>query len=327
MFYIGCDVSDKSSYVYVTDGKGGKAESQEIPTDKDGYRQYFKQWINKSVKVAVEAGGHSRWIHDALKKMAISVYIVNPNKVKLIAKNKKKTDKVDAAFLAKLLRIDELPERVYVAEGDSRELRVLLRSRHQLVTSTTYVMNHLRGMLRQEGIKLKAKAFNDGSTFSRLLANKSVPKHLHPIITSYEKTITGLRNQRGTLGKVIAEYGNKDIELLKSVPGIGEVASKTTYAAISTVTRFKRTKQLTLQQCNVKTLTRGKNSGSNMNARVTRACAERRGPHVRPRRTLRIRSPMHAYRCRSKDAPRNRVRQVGLLDAVRQSGQRLDIAE
>ena len=68
-----------------------KVESQEIPTDKDGYRQYFKRWMNKPVKVAVEAGGHSRWIHDTLKKLGINVYIVNPNKVKLIAKNKKKT--------------------------------------------------------------------------------------------------------------------------------------------------------------------------------------------------------------------------------------------
>src|SRR5512139_3189858 len=122
MFYIGSDVSEKSSYVYVTDGRGRKVESREIPTDKDGYRQYFTQWTDKPVKVAIEAGGHSRWIYDTLKKLGISVYIVNPNKVKLIAKNKKKTDKVDAAFLAKLLRIDELPERVYMAEGDSREL-------------------------------------------------------------------------------------------------------------------------------------------------------------------------------------------------------------
>ncbi len=245
MFYIGSDVSEKSSHICVLDNKGKKIECQEVPTDKDGYRQYFGKWLGKHVKVAVEAGGHSRWIHDTLKKLGIIVYIVNPNKVKLIAKNKKKTDKVDAAFLAKLLRIDELPERVYVAEGDSRELRDLLRSRHQLITSTTCLMNHLRGMLRQEGIKLKSKAFNDESTFPGLLTNKSVPKHLHPIITSYEKTIAELRKQRKSLDDVIAAYGNKDIELLKSVPGIGEVASKTTYAAISTVKRFKRAKQLT----------------------------------------------------------------------------------
>ena len=245
MFYIGSDVSEKSSYVYVTDGRGRKVESKEIPTDKDGYRQYFKQWKDKPVKVAIEAGGHSRWIYDTLKKLGISVYIVNPNKVKLIATNKKKTDKVDAAFLAKLLRIDELPERVYVAEGDSRELRDLLRSRHQLIKSSTCLMNHLRGMLRQEGIKLKVKAFNDGSIFGRLRENNGIPKHLISIIESYEKTIAELKKQRRSLDDVIADYQNKDINLLKSVPGVGEVASKTYYAAISTIKRFKRAKQLT----------------------------------------------------------------------------------
>jgi len=235
MFYIGSDVSEKSSYVYVTDGRGRKIESQEIPTDRDGYRQYFIKWMHKPVAVAVEAGGNSRWIHDILKKLGISVYIVNPNKVKLIAKNKKKTDKVDAIFLAKLLRIDELPERVYVAEGDSRELRDLLRSRHQLLTS---IKNHLRGMLRQEGIKLKAKAFDDESIFSRLQENKNIPKHLKPIIESYEKTIVELHKQKKALDDVIASYQNKDIKLLKSVPGVGEVSSKTYYAAIATVNDF-----------------------------------------------------------------------------------------
>ncbi len=59
------------------------------------------------------------------------------------------------------------------------------------------------------------------------------------VITRYKKTITALRRQQGSINDVIAEYGNKDIELLKSVSGIGEFASKTTYSAIS---RFKRTK-------------------------------------------------------------------------------------
>jgi transposase len=245
MYNIGVDVSEKNSFVYVTDGRGRKIESLEIPTDKDGYRQYFKRWMKKPVEVAVEAGGHSRWIHDTLKKLGISVYVVNPKQVKLIAKSKKKTDKIDAIFLAKLLRMGELPERVYVAEGDSRELRDLTRSRHQLIKSTTCLKNHLRGMLRQEGVKLKAKAFDDESTFSRLRENKSIPRHLRPILESYEKTIAELQRQKRAFDDVIATYENKDIELLKSVPGVGEVASKTIYAAISTIKRFKRAKQLT----------------------------------------------------------------------------------
>jgi transposase len=100
-------------------------------------------------------------------------------------------------------------------------------------------------MLRQEGVKLKAKAFDDESIFSRLQENKSVPKHLRLIIESYRKSIGELQKQKRALDDEIADYQNDDVELLKSIPGVGEVSSKTYYAAIATIKRFKRAKQLT----------------------------------------------------------------------------------
>jgi transposase len=178
MYYIGLDVANKSSVVYAIDGRGKKVESKEITTDKDSFRQYFIPWAKKPVRVAVEAGGHTRWIHDLLSKLGIDAYVVNPHKVKLIAESKKKTDKVDAKVLADLLRMDGLPERVHVAAGESRELRDLLRSRYQLIKSTTGLMNHFRGMLKQEGIKLSARVFRHGDIFDLLRKNKDVPAHL-----------------------------------------------------------------------------------------------------------------------------------------------------
>jgi transposase len=245
MYYIGLDVASKSSFLYVMDGRGKKIESKEIPTDKDSYRQYFKPWAKKPVEVAVEAGGHSRWIYDLLTRLGLGVYVVNPNKVKLIAESKKKTDKVDAKVLAGLLRMDGLPRRVFIVEGESRELRDLLRSRQQIIKGVTGLMNHLRGMLRQEGIKLPVRVFRNGDIFTRLKENKDVPDHFSSILDSYEKLIAALHDQRRALDDVIADYQNKDIDLLKSVPGVGEVASKTIFAAVSTIKRFKRAKQLT----------------------------------------------------------------------------------
>ena len=63
MYYIGLDVASKSSFVYIIDGRGKKIESKDILTDKGGYRQFFGEWSKKAVYVAVEAGGHTRWIH------------------------------------------------------------------------------------------------------------------------------------------------------------------------------------------------------------------------------------------------------------------------
>jgi transposase len=245
MHYIGLDVASKSSFVYVIDGRGRKIESKEIPTDKDAFRQYFGTWAKKPVYVAVEAGGHTRWIHDIITQLGINVYVVNPLKVKLIAESKKKTDKIDAKILADLLRMDGLPKRVYVATGESRALRDLLRSRQQLIKSTTNVMNHVRGLLRQEGIRLKAKALSSGEIFSRLRESGGIPAHFVPILACYESAISELYKQRRALDVVIEGYRHEDIDLLKSIPGVGEVASKTIYAAVSTIKRFKRAKQLT----------------------------------------------------------------------------------
>ncbi|MEW6116326.1 MAG: IS110 family transposase [Nitrospirota bacterium] len=245
MYYAGLDVASKSSYVYVVDRRGRKVESKEIPTDKEGYRGYLRKWKDKVIEVALEAGGHSRWIYDLLTKMGVGVYVVNPNKVKLIAETKRKTDKVDAKVLAELLRIEGLPEKIHMAEGDIRELRDLLRARQQLVKSATSLMNQLRGLLRQEGVKLKAEAFRDGEIFEELKKSKDIPLHLKPVIESYRRSIEELLRERGQLDEVIGKYKNNEIELLKSVPGVGEVASKTIYAAIDTVKRFGSAKKLT----------------------------------------------------------------------------------
>jgi len=51
--------------------------------------------------------------------------------------------------------------------------------------------------------------------------------------------------QRRALDVVIEGYRHEDIDLLKSIPSVGEVASKTIYAAVSTIKRLKRAKQLT----------------------------------------------------------------------------------
>ncbi|MFN3740991.1 MAG: transposase [Thermodesulfovibrionales bacterium] len=92
MHYVGLDVASKGSFVYVTDRRGKKVEGREILTNKESYREYFRKWKDRAVEVAVESGGHTRWIYDLLTGMGTGVYVVNPNKVKLIAETKRKTD-------------------------------------------------------------------------------------------------------------------------------------------------------------------------------------------------------------------------------------------
>lgn len=244
MYYAGLDVACKGSFVYVRDRKGSKVESGEIETTRKGLKSFFEKYVDKKTIVAVEASGSTRWVYDLLTRMGIDVYVVNPNKVKAIADSKRKTDKIDAKILSELLRIGALPERVIMAEGRDRELRDLIQARFQVIKGYTNLMNYLRGLLRQEGVRMPAREFRK-SEYAARLAKQRLPGHIQEIITRYADTISGMLKEKDKLEAKIKQYHTKDIELIKTIPGMGEISSRTIQAAIGDIKRFKHAKQLT----------------------------------------------------------------------------------
>ncbi len=244
MYYAGFDVASKGSFLYVRDRRGRKVESREIPTNPRSIKETLSKYKGKKIIVAVEAGGSTRWIYDLLTKMGIEVYVVNPNKVKAIADSKRKTDKIDAGILSELLRINALPERVHMSQGKDRELRDLIQARHQVIKGYTNLMNYIRGLLRQEGYSLKTRHFKTADYFSSM-NRLNLPNHVKEIMTRYRGVIDNMLEEKLKLEKRIKQYNSKDIELIKSIPGMGEISSRTIQAAIGEVKRFRRAKELT----------------------------------------------------------------------------------
>lgn len=244
MYYGAIDLASKGSFIYLQDKRGRKVESGEIVMTKNSIRAFFGKYKGSKIIVAVEAGGSTRWVYDLLTRMGIEVYVVNPNKVKAIADSKKKTDKIDAKILSELLRINALPERIHMAEGQDRELRDLIQARHQVIKGYANLMNYLRGLLRQEGIHIRAREFKTVDYFVRLSGNK-LAGHIREIMVRYRDTIAGMLEEKEKLEAKIKEYKSKDIELIKTIPGIGEISSRTITAAIGEIKRLKHAKQLT----------------------------------------------------------------------------------
>jgi len=244
MYYAGFDVADKGSYLYIQDRKGKKVEGREIPTTRAAIRAAFKKYKSSLIEVAIESGNQTRWIYDELRKLGIRVYVVNANKVKAIAASKRKTDKIDAKLLSELLRLDALPQEVIMAEGRIREMRDLMRARQNMAEVNTSLMNYLRGLLRQEGIRLLARVFSQAGGFEQEIKNR-LPKHILQIMARYSELIDKMVVERKKLEEKILHHKNKDIALIKTIPGMGEISSRTIEAAIGQIKRFKNAKQLT----------------------------------------------------------------------------------
>ena len=160
MNYCGIDIASKSSYLHLTNAKGRKLTSGEVPTTKSGFEERLKRYVAGGLRIAIEAGNQTAWISDTLKQMGAKVTVVNPTKVKLIAESRCKTDKIDARILCELLRIRALPRPVHMPGKRTRALRGLLVARRQLVSARTKLCNVVRGMVRQEGILLPARTLS-----------------------------------------------------------------------------------------------------------------------------------------------------------------------
>jgi transposase len=246
MFYCGLDIALKSSYVYITESDGRKRCSGEVPTEKDALTQRLKPYLRGGLAVALEAGNQSAWIHDLLVELGARVTVVNPTQLKLIAESRQKTDKIDAKILCELLRLGGLPHPVHIPPPETRALRGLLVARRQLVTARVKLANVARGLLRQEGTRLEARALMTFVGWQRLLAQEFRLRHLKPVLAAYFESFQALTHSIQALDKQLAERERQDSRSarLKTIPKVGRIAALTFLAAVDQVERFSTSRKL-----------------------------------------------------------------------------------
>lgn len=246
MLYCGLDVATKGSYYYITDVEGNRIANGEVPTDKDGFRTRLEKHISKGITIAIEAGNQTRWIYDYLRELGAEVVVVNAGKVKLIANSKRKTDKVDAKLLCKLLRIGELPEAVHMASEDCMELRGLLAARRQLINARSKVCNVVRGIVKQEGVRLMSRELNTYKGWEGLKGRKWKRAHVDIIIGSYYSSYCSITESIKEIDKALEDRRGKDkrTKLLETMPGVGKTASQTLLSAVDNIERFSTSKKL-----------------------------------------------------------------------------------
>jgi len=246
MHYCGLDVAMKSSYLYVADSLGRKSASGEIPTSKQELKRRLRPYVKRGLKVAIEAGNQAMWIYEVLEGMGAEVTVVNPTKVKAIAESRRKTDKIDAKVLCELLRLDGLPHPVHMPGSETRELRGMLVARRQLISARTKLCNVIRGMLRQEGIRLPMRALSSRVGWDRLLGRRYRLTHIRPTIESYARSFAALSESIKELDCQLRERERNDerIERLKTIPNVGSISSLTLVAAVDDVHRFSSSRKI-----------------------------------------------------------------------------------
>lgn len=245
MNYCGIDIAMKSSYIYITDQRGRKKTSGEIDTTYMSLTKRLRPYLRGGLKIAIEAGNQTAWIYECLVRLGAEVTVVSPAKVKLIAESRRKTDKIDAKILAELLRLDGLPEPVHMPGRETRSLRGLLVARRQLINARTKICNVVRGMLRQEGIRLPS--LTTFKVWDNLLAHEGYDcDHIPAVLAAYYESFVALTRSIQAMDKQLTERERNDsrAKRLKTIPKVGRIASLSFLAAVDDVQRFGSSRKL-----------------------------------------------------------------------------------
>ncbi|HEX9563871.1 MAG TPA: transposase [Gemmatimonadaceae bacterium] len=122
MLFSGIDLHKRTVAIHTLDADGATVRTANLPTQRRAPTTYFEE-LPRPHRAVVECTGMGYWLRDLLVPQGIDLRLGHAKYLKAISSAKVKTDAVDAATLAQLLRVDLIPEAHMISPA-LRETRV-----------------------------------------------------------------------------------------------------------------------------------------------------------------------------------------------------------
>lgn len=240
-YYCGIDLHSRSMYISVMDKEGEILFHRNMPNNFDIFNKYVQPYLPE-MAVGVESSCYYYWLADACRDAGIPFYLGHAYYMKAINGGKVKNDRVDSRKIADLLRCNLFP-LAYDYPREMRPTRDLLRRRHFFMWRRASTYSHLQVLCTQHGIiDLEPKIVKDKKARNQLLKlfddqelrmmmalDLMFIEFLDPIIADLERHI-----------RQKARYHNHlDYQILRSIPGVGEILSLIILYETHDIKRFK----------------------------------------------------------------------------------------
>jgi transposase len=243
MYTVGLDVHSGRSNLCVLDGNGKKVRERVV---RGSPREVIKELggLDQPFNICYEASTSCGWLYDQLRPLAARVAVAHPGQLRLIFRSKSKNDRVDAAKLAKLLYLDEVP-CAYVPAAPVRAWRGMIEHRQRLVQKRTGAKNNLRAILRSQAIAappkkrlwtVKGRAWLAGVE----LSDPGDALRRDMLLEEYEHFERQIARVTGELDRIA--QGHPGVALLRTIPGVGPRTAEAFAAYVDDPRRFRKSK-------------------------------------------------------------------------------------
>ncbi len=252
--YVGIDVHLKRWSVAVLSERAVLKRFSQSPSADELYTFLIRNYPNATYHSVYEAGFCGFVTHERLCELGVNNIVVNPMDVPTMQKEKiRKTDAVDCVKLARGLRSGELTG-IYVHSRKHLELRSLTRLRNTIVKDLSREKNRIKSFIYFYGIEYPEQWVKPGTHWSRRfmdwlrslefatdLGAKTLDVHirkaeyLRGMLLEYTRTMRVLLR---------SEPYQTQMNLLLSVPGVGQTTASTLLTEIEDISRFSNSDKL-----------------------------------------------------------------------------------
>jgi transposase len=237
--YVGIDLHKRLIVGHVVDAQGNLLDRFRYESVTAASLDHIgRTRLHKEDEVVVEATSNCWAVVRALEPFVARVAVSNPMATRAIAKAKVKTDKVDAAVLAHLLRLGYLPE-VWQPDVPTRDLREWTARRSRIVNQRTALINRVRGTLAQRLLDCpydmtvgKARDW---------IGAQELDADTRWLLDSDLRMLESIQAEIDAIDGQLAKRGYVDprVKLLMTLPGVSQHTAQALLAAIGDIGRFR----------------------------------------------------------------------------------------
>jgi transposase len=240
-YFIGLDVHKLSTYYAVRDRHGVIVCEGEASSIYSELFRRLEPYLFSSM-IGLEATTTYYPLYQGFKQAGYDIRVGNTIHMRqVIGKN----DKLDAARLAEMLRLESFPES-YVPPQEIQNLRTLVRLRHSLMEERNKSNVRLQAVLSKNGVRLRANPFTK-SWLAQLTecinTGKTGPEIKHEL-EHYTYLAHKVKDLNQEMIQSTQKHYPKELELITSIKGFGEVLSCYVAAEVLPIERFKSEKKL-----------------------------------------------------------------------------------
>lgn len=244
MRHIGVDLH-KTNFVACFIEADDTWSIETYPLTREGLA-LFKRRLRKADKLAVEATQNVHYFYDQVRAHVSRVAVVDTYRFGVVAKSKKKrTDRADAAALARFLKLGRLPE-VPVPSEQVRTLRQLLQARETLVSMRTKLKDMAHAAFSRNGVALTRSAFASAVSRARLACRDDLPAADLLVLGVALRQIEQLDAEVKKIEEVVIKLGQtlKGLWRLLQVHGLNLLSAIALLAEVGDIALFDTSKQL-----------------------------------------------------------------------------------